>query len=116
MFYLILIILLVIAAVLLCFVVLIQNSKGGGLAAGFSSSNAILGVRKATDILDKLTWGLAIFIVVVSIISAWAIPSQVGKGSAIQQQALEEAGTNPYDLPAGTAAPFTESQNTGDAE
>ena len=36
-----------------------QNSKGGGLAAGFSSTNQIMGVRKTTDFLEKATWGLS---------------------------------------------------------
>ena len=58
--YLLFVILMVIAALLMCFIVLIQNSKGGGLASGFSSSNAIMGVRKTTDFLEKATWGLAI--------------------------------------------------------
>ena len=62
--YLFLVILMVVAAILMCFIVLIQNSKGGGLASGFSSSNEILGVRKTTDVLEKLTWGLAVFMVI----------------------------------------------------
>ena len=68
--YLLFVILMVIAALLMCFIVLIQNSKGGGLASGFSSSNAIMGVRKTTDFLEKTTWGLAIFMVVMSIATA----------------------------------------------
>ena len=65
--YVLLTILIVIASVLLTLLVLVQNSKGGGLAAGFSSSNQIMGVRKTTDFLEKATWGLVIFIVVLSI-------------------------------------------------
>ncbi len=68
--YLVFVILMVIAAILMCFIVLIQNSKGGGLASGFSSSNAIMGVRKTTDFLEKATWGLAAFMVVMSIATA----------------------------------------------
>ncbi len=109
MFYLLLIILMVIAAVLMCFIVLIQNSKGGGLASGFSSSNAIMGVRKTTDFLEKATWGLAIFIVVLSIAAAWVVPTtRSTQGSAIQQQALQEEQTNPLNLPMGTTAPIVE--------
>ena len=55
--YLLFVILMVIAALLMCFIVLIQNSKGGGLASGFSSSNAIMGVRKTTDFLEKSNMG-----------------------------------------------------------
>lgn len=67
--YTTLIILIIIAAVLLTLVVLVQNSKGGGLAAGFQSSNQFMGVRKTTDFIEKATWGLAIFMVALSILA-----------------------------------------------
>ena len=60
-------ILIVIISIILIFFVVIQNSKGGGLAAGFSSSNQVMGVRKTTDFLEKATWSLAGAIVVLSI-------------------------------------------------
>ena len=65
--YILLIILIVIASILLTLLVLVQNSKGGGLAAGFSSTNQIMGVRKTTDFLEKATWGLVITVVVLSV-------------------------------------------------
>ena len=68
--YLLIIALVVLASVLMCGIVLIQESKGGGLASGFSSSNQIMGVRKTTDFLEKATWGLAITMVVLSVVSA----------------------------------------------
>ena len=52
-------ILIFICSIVLVLIVLVQNSKGGGLAAGFSSSNQVLGVRKTTDFLEKATWILA---------------------------------------------------------
>ena len=57
--YQVFVILAVIVAVLLTFIVLIQESKGGGLASNFSASNAIMGVRKTTDFVEKATWTLA---------------------------------------------------------
>lgn len=74
--YVLLIVLIVIASLILTFVVLVQNSKGGGLASGFQSSNQIMGVRKTTDFLEKATWGLAAFIIVLSIISVGVRSSQ----------------------------------------
>ena len=65
--YTLITVLLFIVCILLVLIVLVQNSKGGGLAAGFSSSNQIMGVRKTTDFLEKATWGLVIFVVVLSI-------------------------------------------------
>lgn len=107
--YLLLVILIVIAAILLCFIVLIQNSKGGGLSSGFSSSNQIMGVRKTTDFLEKATWGLAVFIVVMSIVTSYVVPSASSEsGSAILEQAQKEQKTNPMNAPAGFATPKTE--------
>jgi preprotein translocase subunit SecG len=65
--YILFTILIVIASALLILLVLVQNSKGGGLAAGFSSTNQIMGVRKTTDFLEKGTWFLVIFVVVFSV-------------------------------------------------
>ena len=97
--YLLLVILMVIASVLMCFIVLIQNSKGGGLASGFSSSNQIMGVRKTTDFLEKATWSLAVFLVVMSVASAYVIPSVSHKGGdVILEQAQQEEKTNPYNM------------------
>ena len=85
-------ILIVVAAILLILVVLIQKSKGGGLASGFSSSNAILGVKKTTDGVEKATWILAGVIIVLSIATVTLTP-RGGHKSAVsapvqQQQTL----------------------------
>lgn len=107
--YLLLVILIVIAAILLCLIVLIQNSKGGGLASGFSSSNQIMGVRKTTDFLEKATWGLAAFMVVISIATAYVLPGTSGQsGSVLMEQAQQEQNTNPLNPPSGFAAPELE--------
>ncbi len=89
--YLTLVILIVIAAILLTLVVLVQNSKGGGLASGFQSSNQYMGVRKTTDFLEKATWGLAIFIIVFSVLAVGIKSSKNKKTveSAIQQNAVD---------------------------
>lgn len=81
--------------------------KGGGLASGFSSSNAIMGVRKTTDFLEKATWGLAIFMVVMSIATAYVVPRSTDK-DVLLEQAQKEEQTNPYNLPTGTEAPKTD--------
>lgn len=80
--------LIVIAALLMCFVVMIQNSKGGGLAAGFASSNQIMGVRKTTDFLEKATWTLAALIVIISIVAAYSLPRE-GEVEIINPAAVE---------------------------
>lgn len=67
--YFAIIILILIASALMCGVVLIQESKGGGLASSFSAQNSLMGVRKTTDVLEKCTWGFAIAMVVLSVVS-----------------------------------------------
>ncbi|MCQ2074150.1 MAG: preprotein translocase subunit SecG [Bacteroidaceae bacterium] len=114
--YSLLLILIVICAVLLCFIVTIQNSKGGGLAAGFSSSNQIMGVRKTTDFLEKSTWTLIALIVVMSIATAFVGKSGVStSGPVMMQSATEEMMVNPestpvYDVPA-TEIPALPAEN-----
>ncbi|GAB6982473.1 preprotein translocase subunit SecG [Prevotella dentasini] len=97
--YLLLIILIVIAAILMIGIVLIQESKGGGLSSNFSSSNAIMGVRKTTDFIEKATWGLAVAMVVISVATAYVVPSATTDGSVIEKAATEGSTTNPNNLP-----------------
>ena len=60
---------IVIAAILLIIVVLLQNGKGQGMASNFTSANQTLGVRQTADFLEKFSWGLVTFILVLSIVS-----------------------------------------------
>ncbi len=83
--YTLLVILIVIAAILMVGIVLIQESKGGGLASNFASYNQIGGVRKTTDFIEKATWSLAAFMVVVSIVCAYVAPKAHENGTAIEQ-------------------------------
>lgn len=105
--YLLLIGLIVLAALLMCFVVLIQNSKGGGLASSFASSNQIMGVRKTTDFIEKLTWGLAAFMVACSVLTTYFVPVAHTDSSVIMEEAVKEGATNPLNAPSGFAAPQT---------
>ncbi|MBE9469102.1 MAG: preprotein translocase subunit SecG [Bacteroidetes bacterium] len=86
--YTVISILILIASILLVLIVLVQNSKGGGLAANFSSSNQIMGVRKTTDFLEKSTWTLAGAIFVLCILAAATIPRHEvdPNKSAIEEQ------------------------------
>ena len=66
-----LIVIICIITVLLILIVLIQNSKGGGLAGEFGGlgSNQLMGVKKTTDLLEQITWGLGIAVMVLSLAS-----------------------------------------------
>ena len=99
MIYTLFVIFIVIASLLMIGIVLIQESKGGGLASNFSSSNAILGVRKTTDFVEKATWGLAITMVVLSIVCAHVAPVSSEGTSVMEKTATESQTTNPNTTP-----------------
>ena len=116
--YQVFVILAVIVAILLTFIVLIQESKGGGLASNFSASNAIMGVRKTTDVVEKTTWGLAIAMVVFSVVCAYVAPKSTAENSVLEKAATETQTTNPNTTPGfgagsqGTNAPATTAPTT----
>ena len=99
MIYTLFVILIVIASLLMIGIVLIQESKGGGLASNFSSSNAIMGVRKTTDVIEKATWGLALAMVVFSVICAYVAPVSSENSSVMEKAATETQTTNPNTTP-----------------
>ena len=103
--YTLLVIFIVIAAFLMIGIVLIQESKGGGLASNFASYNQIGGVRKTTDFVEKATWGLAAFMVVVSVACAYVAPQSTHETSVME--GIENPVTNPQNLP-GFGASLTQ--------
>ncbi|MFA6402676.1 MAG: preprotein translocase subunit SecG [Salinivirgaceae bacterium] len=91
MFYVISV-LIIIVCLLLILIVLVQNSKGGGLAANFSSSYQVMGVRKTTDFLEKATWVLAGSLLVLCILAAAYIPRESGESAkSLMQQQIDAA-------------------------
>ena len=112
--YIILAILITIASLLLIGVILIQKSKGGGLAANVNNYNQFMGVRKTTDFVEKATWGLAIFICVLSIWSAFVSAPRIVEGAPqIKKLPTSETqapnfGTPTEQAPAAQAAPAQE--------
>lgn len=92
-------VLVILAAVLLTAVVLLQNGKGGGLASNFVAGNQTFGVRQTADILEKITWGLAAFILVLSIVANFtyngAGKSAIDVTDQIQNGVVEEAPAFP---------------------
>ncbi|EFA43760.1 preprotein translocase, SecG subunit [Hallella bergensis DSM 17361] len=99
------VVLIVLVSLLMIFIVLIQESKGGGLASNFSSSNAIMGVRKTTDFVEKATWGLAALMVVFSIVCAYTAPQASTSQSVLEKAATETQTTNPINTQGFQAAP-----------
>jgi len=92
--YIFLSILILVVCVLLGLIVLVQNSKGGGLAANFSASTQIMGVRRTNDFLEKATWTLATALLVLSIAASLTISRG---GSSVGQSAIQDQIQNAVD-------------------
>jgi preprotein translocase subunit SecG len=111
--YTFIIVLLIIVSLLLALIVLVQNSKGGGLASGFSASNQIMGVRKTTDILEKLTWVFAGVVIVLALLGNFVLPK--GKTAANQSIIQEQIDNLPAPQQAPQAAPAPAQQAAPDS-
>jgi preprotein translocase subunit SecG len=92
-------ILIILTSVLLVLVVLVQNPKGGGISSGIIGSNQVMGVKKTTDFIEKLTWGLVFALILLSLGAGLTLPSKEdrGAGTSLQEQ-LDKA-------PAGATTP-----------
>ena len=97
-FYLLISALILMVCVFLILGVLVQNSKGGGLAANFSSSNQVMGVRKTADFLEKATWTLAVSLLVLSLIGSAVIPRGSNEGRSRVEQQIDNA-IDPSQVP-----------------
>ena len=108
--YALITILIVVVCVFLSLIVLVQNSKGGGLAANFSASNQIMGVRKTADFLEKATWTLAGSLIALCLLAAFILPSSgdANEGRSILDSQIENAA-DPSAFPAfpTTSVPIT---------
>ncbi|MFM9943763.1 MAG: preprotein translocase subunit SecG [Bacteroidia bacterium] len=96
----------IIACVLLIIIVLIQNPKGGGLAANFSAANQILGVNKTTEGVEKITWILAISLLVFSLGGPFFISRDGGSGKESKMKDVIE------NVTPGSSAPVPQAPTT----
>jgi|DewCreStandDraft_4_1066084.scaffolds.fasta_scaffold196748_2 preprotein translocase subunit SecG len=85
--------LILFSCVLLILVILAQNAKGGGLTSQFGGSGAthLIGVKKTGDLLERLTWGFAIAIMVLSLSTNFIEKGTTGTGDSILDKASEQA-------------------------
>lgn len=88
------VVLICILAVLLILVVLVQNSKGGGLSGEFGGlgSGQLMGVKKTTDVLEQITWGLAIGIIVLTL-GSYIVIDKAPAGAVINSANVDAAAT-----------------------
>ncbi|MBP3789308.1 MAG: preprotein translocase subunit SecG [Prevotella sp.] len=97
MLYTLFVIFILIVSALMILIVLMQESKGGGLAQNFSSYNQIAGVRQTTDLIEKMTFGLAAVMVVLSVLCTFSAPKSATDSSVME--GVEVPATNPSNLP-----------------
>ena len=99
MLYTLCIVLILIASVLLVLAVLVQSPKSG-MAANCGASNQVMGVRQTTDFLEKFTWGMAVAILVLSLLATTAMDSHLveqSNASAADANALIEKIATPAE-------------------
>ena len=79
--YVLIIGIIIVVAALLVLVVLAQNPKGGGLSSEFggSGSSQLMGVKKTNDLLEKLTWGFALALLVLTLSTNFFLEDQNGR-------------------------------------
>jgi preprotein translocase subunit SecG len=94
--YTLIIALIILFSVLLVLVILAQNSKGGGLSSQFGGSSAsnIIGVKKTGDLLEKLTWGFIVVIMVLSLTTNFIGMNEGSGTNDILERAGEQAPAN----------------------
>jgi preprotein translocase subunit SecG len=78
----------VIIAAALIFVVVIQNSKGGGLSSTFGGqATQMMGARRSSEFIEKVTWYLAGGLAVVAFLANIIGPSST---DAVIQSRLQD--------------------------
>lgn len=88
--YIFITILIILIGVLLGAIVLIQNPKGGGLSGSFGGvGQQLLGARRSSDIIEKLTWGFAAGLLFLCMVSATAIDNQTATTTDVQQSEVD---------------------------
>lgn len=103
-------VLILLASVLLGLFVLIQNPKGGGLSGTFGGfNNQTMGVRQTTDFLEKGTWVLAAFIVLLCLASSFFFPANSGS----QQHSIMEQNANSLPVNNSTGTPAAQFPTSG---
>ena len=107
--YIALIILILVLCFLLALVVLAQNPKGGGISSQFSAGGAasMMGVKRTGDLLEKLTWGFAIGLVVLSLGSHMLTSTGGGPVRSVNQQRALETKLPAPSAPTGPASGAT---------
>jgi preprotein translocase subunit SecG len=94
-------ILTIIVCVLLILVILIQNSKGGGIQSQFGAATQIMGVKRGTEFIEKATWGLAITLIILSVVMSpqGTVTSSSDDTGSVAKRKAQEAMSSPVAAP-----------------
>ncbi|MCB9261433.1 MAG: preprotein translocase subunit SecG [Flavobacteriales bacterium] len=106
--YNLIVILAIIVSIALIFIVLIQKPKGGGISSNFSAANQIMGVKKTNDFVEKATWGLAIALLFLTLVSNLVVPGT--KSSDVEKSGVEDVNLDIPNIP-NTAPEPNNAQN-----
>jgi preprotein translocase subunit SecG len=101
--------LIILVCILLVLVVLIQKPKGGGLTASMSAPSQLIGVARSSDVVEKITWGLIIALLVLSVGMNLGIDRNAvqADGDQTTQTTNSEAAEMAKTMPATKQAPAT---------
>lgn len=108
--YIALVSIIIFVCVLLVLVVLAQNSKGGGLSGQFGGAGAsqLMGVKRTGDLLEKLTWGFAIALVILTLATHTILKSH--DTGAIKRSVNQERAAQQAPAAVTPAAPATQGE------
>lgn len=96
--------LIIIFSALLVVLILVQNPKGGGISGEFSSSGAtqMFGVQKTGDIVEQLTWGFSIAILIFVLVTNFTLSETKEASTSVN---VEKAATKTVPVAPAPVAP-----------
>ena len=96
--YKIFVFLITIISFALVFIIMIQNPKGGGLSSSFGEGGGsqMFGVQSTNKFLYRTTWGLVISMVVLILISNFAISIEDNQ-SIVEKNTMETQQEQPVE-------------------
>jgi len=95
-------ILIILVSIIIVLIVIVQNPKGNGMAGGFTgAASNVIGVQRAGDILEKGTWGGAVVLLLLCILTVATLP-KTSQNNKVKTQTEEAAKTTPVTTPTTT--------------
>ena len=104
-------ILIIVVCLFIILIVLIQNPKGGGLSGGIgSAASNVIGVQSAGHVMEKTTWGSAIALLALCVMTAFVVP-KVGSKEQVKTLTEGAAKSTVPSLPTAPTPPAQAPQN-----